>query len=80
MISGELYGREHERRSLVAASGEGRARERVKLCEMRWGCVRGMGGALKRELGAWAASWPRNSTTCTSAHAPVHGDMRRGRS
>ena len=51
MISGELYGREHERRSLVAASGEGRARERVKLCEMRWGCVRGHGRGSKKGAG-----------------------------
>jgi hypothetical protein len=40
--------------------------------------VRGAGGALKRELGAWAASWPRNPATCASAHAMVHGGREEG--
>jgi hypothetical protein len=34
-VSDELDGREHGRGSSVVAGGEGRARERVKLCEMR---------------------------------------------
>jgi hypothetical protein len=36
MVSGELDGREHGRGS-PASGGEGRARERAKLCEMRRG-------------------------------------------
>jgi hypothetical protein len=42
--------------------------------------VRGTGGAIRRELGAWAASWPRNPVTCASAHALVHGEREEGRS
>jgi hypothetical protein len=38
----------------VAAGGVGRARERAELREMRWGRAWGTGGALRRELGAWA--------------------------
>jgi hypothetical protein len=38
----------------MAAGGMGRARERVKLCEMRRGVCGGTGGALRRELGVWA--------------------------
>jgi hypothetical protein len=40
-VSGELDGRERGHDSLVAAGGIGRARERVKLSEMRQGGVRG---------------------------------------
>jgi hypothetical protein len=35
VVSGELNGKEHGRGSPAAAGGEGRARERVKLHEMR---------------------------------------------
>jgi hypothetical protein len=34
-VSDELDGRGHGRGSPAVAGGEGRARERVKLCEMR---------------------------------------------
>jgi hypothetical protein len=34
-VSGELDGWEHGCGSPAAAGGEGRARERVRLCEMR---------------------------------------------
>jgi hypothetical protein len=53
-VSGGLDGRERGRGSLAAAGGVGRARERAELREMRRGGVRGTGGALRRELGAWA--------------------------
>jgi hypothetical protein len=36
------------------SGGEDRARERARVCEMRRGRARGTGGALRRELGAWA--------------------------
>jgi hypothetical protein len=54
-VSGELDGREHGRGSPAAAGGMGRARERAELREMRRGRARGIGGALRRELGAWAS-------------------------
>jgi hypothetical protein len=53
-VSGELDGRGSGRGSPAASCGEGRARKRAKLCEMRRGRVRCTGGALRRELGAWA--------------------------
>jgi hypothetical protein len=40
-VSGELDGRERGCGSSVASGGEGRARERAVLCEMRWGSERG---------------------------------------
>jgi hypothetical protein len=47
-ISGELDGWEHGRGSPAAAGGVGRARERVKLCEMRRGvCVGHWQGSKK---------------------------------
>jgi hypothetical protein len=49
----------------------GRARERVKLSEMRQGVCAGHWRGSKK--GAGRASWPRNLATCASAHAPVHG-------
>jgi hypothetical protein len=55
-----------------------RARERVQLSEMRRGVCVGHWRALRRELGAWAASWPRNPVTCASAHAPVHNERGGG--
>jgi hypothetical protein len=54
MVSGELGGRERRRGSSTASRGDGRARERAELHEMRRGRARGTGGALRRELGAWA--------------------------
>jgi hypothetical protein len=60
-VSGELGGREHGRRSPVASSGKGRARERAMLCEMRRGASAGIGRALRRELGAWAGVVAENS-------------------
>jgi hypothetical protein len=53
-VSDELDGRECGRGSPAASGGKGRARERVELREMRRGRVWGTGGALRRELGAWA--------------------------
>jgi hypothetical protein len=57
----------------------GRARERVKSIEMRRGvCVGHWRGSKK---GSWAcgrASWPRNPTTCVSAHAAIHGESGEG--
>jgi hypothetical protein len=41
--------------------------------------VRGTGGALRRAARG-RASWPRNLATCASAHSPVHGGRREGRS
>jgi hypothetical protein len=41
--------------------------------------VRGVRAGLYE--GSWArgrASWPRNPTTCASAHAPVYGEHGRG--
>jgi hypothetical protein len=47
-ISGELDGRERGRGSPTAAGGVGRARERVKLSEMRRGvCARHWWGSKK---------------------------------
>jgi hypothetical protein len=40
--------------------------------------VWGTSGAIRRELGAWATSWPRNPATCVSAHALVHGGREEG--
>jgi hypothetical protein len=40
--------------------------------------VWGAGRALKRKLGTWAASWPRNPVTCVSVHALVHGGREEG--
>jgi hypothetical protein len=57
----------------------GRARERVKLSEMRQGVCTGHGRGSKK--GSWArgrASWPRNPATCVSAHSPVHGESGEG--
>jgi hypothetical protein len=54
-VSGELDGRERGCGSPAVSGGEGRARERVKLCEMRQGVSAGTGGALRRELGTWAS-------------------------
>jgi hypothetical protein len=62
----------------AASGGEGRARERAMLCEMRRGSECGTGGALKRELGCGRVSWPRNPATGASAHALVHGERGEG--
>jgi hypothetical protein len=70
VVSGELGGRERECGSPAAAGGVGRTRERAMLSEMRWGRAWGTSGALRRELGAWAASWPRNPA--------VHGERGGG--
>jgi hypothetical protein len=54
-VSDELDGQERGRGSPAVSCGEGRARERAKLCEMRQGGrAWGTGGALRRELGVWA--------------------------
>jgi hypothetical protein len=53
-VSGELDVRGSRRGSPAVSDGEGRARERAMLCEMRRGASAGTGGALRRELGAWA--------------------------
>jgi hypothetical protein len=41
VVFDELDGRERERGSPAAASGEGRARERARVCEMRRGASAG---------------------------------------
>jgi hypothetical protein len=61
------------------SGGEGRARERARVCEMRQGVSAGhWRGRKKRAGGAWVTSWPRNPATCVSAHAPVHGERGGG--
>jgi hypothetical protein len=50
-VSGELDGREHGRGSLASSDGEGRARERVMLCEMRRGSECGHWRGSKRGAG-----------------------------
>jgi hypothetical protein len=54
VVSGELDGRERGCGSPATAGGVGRVRERAELHEMRWGRAWGTGGALRREMGAWA--------------------------
>jgi hypothetical protein len=57
----------------------GRARERVKSSEVSRGVCAGHWRGSKK--GSWArgrASWPRNPTTCVSAHSPVHGESGEG--
>jgi hypothetical protein len=51
VVSGELDGREHKRGSLAAAGSVGRARERVKLCEMRRGVCAGHWRGSKKGAG-----------------------------
>jgi hypothetical protein len=78
-VSGEMDGRERERGSPAASGGEGRARERARVCEIRRGvCAEHWWGSKK---GSWArgrASWPRNPVMCASAHALVHGGREEG--
>jgi hypothetical protein len=50
-VFGDLDGRERGRGSSAASSGEGRARERAMLCEMRRGSERGHLRGSKREVG-----------------------------
>jgi hypothetical protein len=54
-VSGELDDRERGRGSPVASSGEGRARERAMLCEMRRGSERGHWWGSKK--GAGRVGW-----------------------
>jgi hypothetical protein len=72
-VSGELGGREHGRRSPVASSSKGRARERAELCEMRLGASVGhwrgskkgagrVGGRRGREIRRRARVRTRRST------------------
>jgi hypothetical protein len=74
VVSGDLDGRERGRGSPAAAGGVGRARERVKLCEMRRGAsvghLRGskkgagrVGGRHGRETRRRARVRTRRSTT-----------------
>jgi hypothetical protein len=51
VVSGELDGREHGRGSPAAAGGVGRARERVKSCEMRRGVCAGHWRGSKKGAG-----------------------------
>jgi hypothetical protein len=51
VVSGELDGREHGRGSPTAAGGEGRARETVKVCEMRRGVCAGRRRGYKKGVG-----------------------------
>jgi hypothetical protein len=74
-VTDELDGRERGRGSPAAASGVGRARERVKPSEMRQGVCAGHWRSSKK--GSWA-SWPRNPATCASAHSTVHGESGEG--
>jgi hypothetical protein len=53
-VSGELDGQEHGRGSPAEAGGVSRARERVKLCEMRRGVCAGHWRGSKKGAGAWA--------------------------
>jgi hypothetical protein len=69
-VSGELVGRERGRGSPAVTGGVSRARERVKLSEMRRGVCAGHGWALIRELGAWAgvvAEKPGDVRECVGA-------------
>jgi hypothetical protein len=50
-VSGELDGRERGRGSPAASGGVGRARERVKLCEMRRGVCAGHWPSSKKGAG-----------------------------
>jgi hypothetical protein len=50
-VSGELDGQEHGRGSPAAAGGDGRARERVKVCEMRRGVCAGRRRGYKKGVG-----------------------------
>jgi hypothetical protein len=73
-VSGDLDGRERGRGSPAASSGEGRARERAMLCEMRRESECGLWrGSKKGARRVGRASWPRNPATCASAHSLVHG-------
>jgi hypothetical protein len=51
VVSGELDGRERGRGSLAAAGSVSRARERVKLSEMRRGVCAGHGRGSKKGAG-----------------------------
>jgi hypothetical protein len=51
VVSGELDGREHERESPAASGGEDRARERVRVCEMRRGASAGHWRGSKMGVG-----------------------------
>jgi hypothetical protein len=89
-VSGELDGRERGRGSPAAAGSMGRARERVKLCEMRrWACVghwRGskkgvgrVGGRRGREIRQRArVRTPRSMASAEGAEltGSVHGAER----
>ena len=78
-VSSELDGRECRRGSPVASGGEGRARERVRVCEMRRGASAGhWQGSKKGARRVGGASWPRNLATCVSAHTLVHGGREEG--
>jgi hypothetical protein len=72
-VSGELDGRERGLGSPAASGGEGRARERTELREMRRGRVRGTGGALRRELGACAVVVAEKSDDVRECALLVHG-------
>jgi hypothetical protein len=51
VVFGELDGRERGRGSPATVGGEGRARERVKVCEMRRGVCAGRRQGYKKRVG-----------------------------
>jgi hypothetical protein len=69
-ISGQLDGQEHESGSLAAADGEGRARERAKVCEMRRGVCAGRRWGYKKgagRVGGVVAEKPGDVRECACA-------------
>jgi hypothetical protein len=89
-VSSELDGREHGRGSLAASGGEGRARERAMLCEMRRGsecghwqgskkgarCVGGRHGREIRRCARVRMRWSTARARRAELTGRVHGAER----
>jgi hypothetical protein len=79
-VSCELDGRERGRGTPAASSGEGRARERAMLCEMRRGSECGRWRGSKKGVGRMGGHRGReNPAMCARAHALVNGEPGEGK-
>jgi hypothetical protein len=64
VVSDELDGRERGRRSPAASGGEGRARERARVCEMRQGASAGHWWGSKKGVGCMGGRRGRETRRC----------------
>jgi hypothetical protein len=76
---GTLYSQHDGRWSPASSGGGGRARERVRVGEMRQGRESGCGQGSKGSWGAWAGDVARVLEVCARWSAVVREDSRANR-